>query len=91
MENTQQKINTALSLLQYISNTLNIVNTEMRMQPSQGNMAVQFQIERCLQHDEFASRLIEIANDFGDLMEDSFDEDELDFINPMFEFINKED
>ena len=89
MENTQQKINVALSVLSYLSNTINIVNTEIRMQPSQGDHAVKFQIERCLQHDEFAHRLIDIANDFGDFMDDAMTEEDLEFINPMMDFLNK--
>jgi len=93
MENTQQKINMALMVINHLTNTLNIVNTEMRLQPSQGDYAIKFQKEREGKHTQFAKMIIDLANDMGDYMNDydAMSEEELYVINPIFDLINKED
>lgn len=89
---TQQKIIMALSAIQYMTNALNVVNTEMRLAPSQGVHAETFQQAREKLQDEFGDKLIEIANEMGDHFNglDIFGEEELSFINPIFDFINEE-
>ena len=89
---TQQQVNMALMAINYLSNTLNVVNTEMHFVNDKiGEMANVFQKERESQHQQFADRIIELANDMGDYFNDldCLQEEELDVINPMFEFINE--
>lgn len=89
---TQQKIITALSAIQYMSNMLNVVNIEMRLVPSQGIDALAFQQQREQVLDSFGDKIIDIANEMGDYLNnlDAMGEEELSFINPMFDFINEE-
>lgn len=92
MENTQQKINTSLSIIQHLTSNLNIVNIEMRQIPSTATDALEYQMARLKTLDSFAEKLIELANEVGDYANnwDMCSEEELEFINPMFEFINQD-
>ena len=88
---TQQKVNAALGAINFFTNTLNIINTEMILSPGSGPLASQFQQEREQNHKDFADRIIELANDMGDYFDglDSYDEKELNFINPIMDYINE--
>lgn len=89
---TQQKIIMALSAIQYMTNMLNVVNTEMRLAPSKGVDAEKFQQEREQLLDDFGNKIIEVANEMGEHFNglDIMGEEELSVINPMFDFINEE-
>lgn len=88
---TQQQVNMALMAINYLSNNLNVVNTEMGLIPSIGMIADAMQKDRVKQHKDFADRIIELANDMGDYFNDLdvMEEDDLAVINPLFEFINE--
>lgn len=88
---TQQKVNAALGAINFFTNSLNIINTEMILVPSNGALAKEFQQEREKAHREFADRIIELANDMGDYFDglDCFEDNQLDFINPIMDYINE--
>ena len=92
MENTQQKINMALAAINYLTNTLDQVNIQMALIPSQGLMAKHLQEERVKHHKEFAYKLVELANEIGDILNesDATGEEEQAFLNPIFSFINQD-
>jgi polysaccharide pyruvyl transferase WcaK-like protein len=77
MENIQQRINMALSAINYLTNTLDQVN---------------IQALRVKQHQEFADKIAELANEIGDYFHDmdALGEEDLTFINPIFSFINQD-
>lgn len=91
--NTQQKINMALSAINYLTNNLNVVNTEMAFIPSSATGAQIYQDLRVAKHVEIESKLNELANELGDYFNeiDALSEEDLLFINPIFEFINSDE
>lgn len=91
MENTQQKINMALMAINYLSNTLNIVNTEMMIQPSQEVFGLSSQEAMGFEYNSFSKILIDLANDMRDYMNyiDIITHEDLYVIKPMFDLVNK--
>ena len=82
----------ALAAIQYLTNTLNVVNIEMRQIPSTATDAVEYQMQRLRTLDEFAGKLVDLTNEIGDYANewDMLGEEELGFINPIFNFINQD-
>jgi hypothetical protein len=92
MENIQQRINMALSAINYLTNTLDQVNIQMALLPSTATGAQIYQALRVKQHQEFADKIAELANEIGDYFHDmdALGEEDLTFINPIFSFINQD-
>ena len=82
----------ALAAVNYLTNTLDQVNTQMALIPSSGHLAKEFQEERVSIHQDFATKLVDLANEIGEYMNnlDALGEEELSFVNPIFDFINEE-
>lgn len=93
MNNTQQKINMAIAAINYLTNTLDQVNIQMALIPSTVFHAQAFQDARVKQHKEIGDKIVELANEIGDCLNDldALGEEELEFINPIFDFFNKEE
>lgn len=92
MENIQQKINMALAAINYLTNTLDQVNIQMALIPSTAKGAKVFQDERVKQHQDISEKIIELANEVGDILNEygALGEEDLAFINPIFSFINQD-
>ena len=83
----------ALAAINYLTNTLDQVNIQMALIPSQGLLAKHCQEQRVGQHQDFKLKLVALANEIGDYFNemDTLSEEELEFINPIFSLLNQDE